>query len=234
VALKHIGALTLRAFYSRAFRALNDRVFLQSRPTFCRAGGDDAFYDLIRSNWKINDRLDLVRYYFLHLQIQRLDREKIPGDFAEVGVYKGNTAMLFRKVAPHRRLHLFDTFEGFHPSDSDNQSFKDVTLAEVQQRFGDAARFYPGYFPETTSLLDPQTRFALVHIDVDLEKPIRAGMEYFYYKVSPGGAIIVHDYNNVCSWDHGAKKAVDCFLSDKPERGIEMPDRFGSVLIVKN
>ena len=51
-------------------------------------------------------------------------------------------------------------------------------------------------------------------------------MEYFYHKVSPGGAIIVHDYNNVSSWDHGAKKAVDCFLSDKPERGIEMPDRY--------
>jgi hypothetical protein len=43
----------------------------------------------------------------------------------------------------------------------------------------------------------------------------------------------VHDYNNISSWDHGAKKAVDCFLSDKPERGIEMPDPYGSVLIVK-
>jgi hypothetical protein len=75
-------------------------------------------------------------------------------------------------------LHLFDSFEGFHPGDSDNQSFKDVTLEEVRQRFEDAARLYPGYFPEITSLLDPQTRYALVHIDVDLEKPIRAGMEY--------------------------------------------------------
>ena len=157
VALRHIGALTLGAFYSRALRALNDRVFLQSRPTFCRAGGDDAFYDRIRSNWKINDRLDLVRYYFPHLQIRRLDRENIPGDFAELGVYKDNTATLFRKVAAHRTLHLFDSFEGFHPRDSDNQSFKDVTLEEVRQRFGDAARLYPGYFPETTSLLDPQT-----------------------------------------------------------------------------
>jgi O-methyltransferase len=58
-------------------------------------------------------------------------------------------------------------------------------------------------------------------------------MEYFYHKVSPGGAIIVHDYNNVASWDDGAKKAVDCFLSDKPERAIEMPDRYRSILIVK-
>ena len=114
-ALRHIGALTLGAFYYCALRALNDRVFLQSRPTFCRAGGDDAFYDLIRSNWKTNDRLDLVRYYFLHLQIQRLDRENIPGDFVELGVYKGNTAMLFRKVALHRTLHLVDSFEGSIP-----------------------------------------------------------------------------------------------------------------------
>jgi len=44
-------------------------------------------------------------------------------------------------------------------------------LEELPRRCGDAARLYPGYFPETTSLLDPQTRYALVHIEVDLEKP---------------------------------------------------------------
>jgi hypothetical protein len=81
-------------------------------------------------------------------------------------------------------------------------------LEEVRRRCGDAARLYPGYFPETTCLLDPQTRYALLHIAVDLEKPIRAGLEYFYHKVSPGGAIIVHDYNNVSSLNQGGRKPL--------------------------
>jgi O-methyltransferase len=94
--------------------------------------------------------------------------------------------------------------------------------------------FYPGYFPESAASLKPRTRFALVHIDMDLEAPIAAALQYFYPLIYPGGAIIVHDYNNTHSWECGAKKAVDRFLADKPETAIEMPDRFGSIVIAKN
>jgi O-methyltransferase len=92
-------------------------------------------------------------------------------------------------------------------------------------------QIYPGYFPETAAALNPNTRFALVHIDMDLEAPITAALNYFYPLMSPGGAIVVHDYNNTGSWERGSKKAVDRFLADKPETPVEMPDRFGSVVI---
>ena len=36
--------------------------------------------------------------------------------------------------------------------------------------------------------------FALVHLDCDLYAPMRAGLEFFYPKLVPGGFMIIHDY----------------------------------------
>ena len=40
--------------------------------------------------------------------------EAVSGAVAELGVYKGDTAVLLNGLFPHRELYLFDTFEGFH------------------------------------------------------------------------------------------------------------------------
>jgi O-methyltransferase len=237
-----LEAIAINSFYSRFLKYVNDRVFLQFRPTFCRVGNpkvaSEVLYDSLRKDWKINDRGDIVRYYFLYLQLKRIEEQSIPGDFAELGVYKGNTALFFNRVIPHRTLHLFDTFEGFSDRDSKkfatSDDFKDVRVEDVKSHFPDSVRFYVGYFPETAAALDRSARFALVHIDMDLEGPISAALDFFYPLVNPGGVIIVHDYNNTGSWERGAKKAVDRFLAGKPETGIEMPDRYGSIVIAKS
>ena len=237
-----LETLTLSVFYSRLMRLFNDRVFLQFRPTFCRAENPkvatEFLYDLLRADLKINDRGDLVRYYFFYLQLQRIENQHIAGDIAELGVYKGNTAFFINRISPHRKLHLFDTFLGFSDKDSKqfaaSDTFKDVSLEDVKSRFPPNVIFYPGYFPETAVAIEPGTQFALVHIDMDLEAPIAAALNYFYPLTTPGGVIIVHDYNNTRSWECGAKKAVDRFLADKPETAVEMPDRLGSIVIAKN
>jgi O-methyltransferase len=222
-------------------RVVNDRVFLQFRPTFCRAGnpkiGATSLSEWLRQDWEINDRGDLVRYYFLYLQLQRIDRQAIPGDIAELGVYQGNTAVFLNRVSPHRMLHLFDTFDGFSDRDSaefaKTDTFKDASVESVKQRLSNGVRFYVGHFPGTTAALPSDIRFALVHIDMDLEGPIEAALEFFYPRLSSGGALVVHDYNNITSWENGARKAVDRFLRDKPETAVEMPDRYGSVVLAK-
>jgi O-methyltransferase len=242
--MNFLEKITLNTFYSPVAKFVNDRVFLQFRPTFCRAGnphvGPEALHHMLTREWpgSINDRGDLTRYYFLYLQLMRIEEQKIPGDIAELGVYKGNTALFISRVAPQRVLHLFDTFEGFHSKDSDHfaktSAFKDVSLDEVRRLLPPNAKLYPGYFPETAAKIEPGTKFSMLHVDMDLETPISAALDYFYPLVSPGGAIIVHDYNNTGSWDRGAKKAVDRFLDGKPETAVEMPDRLGSVVIAKN
>jgi O-methyltransferase len=38
--------------------------------------------------------------------------------------------------------------------------------------------------------------YALVNLDADLYNPTKAGLEYFYPHLSPGGVIFIHDYNH--------------------------------------
>lgn len=60
---------------------------------------------------------------------------------------------------------------------------------------------------------------------------MRAGLEYFYPRISAGGLLIVHDYGSGL-WP-GVTFAVDQFLRDKPERLVSIPDKSGTAVIVK-
>ena len=77
----------------------------------------------------------------------------------------------------------------------------------------------------------PLKKYALVNIDADLYNPIKEGCKYFYSHLSPGGAIIIHDYNH--KWA-GAVKAVNEFAKEIPENIIELPDMHGTVMIIKD
>jgi O-methyltransferase len=73
--------------------------------------------------------------------------------------------------------------------------------------------------------------FSLVNLDADLYLPTKAGLEFFYPRLSPGGIIIIHDYNY--KWP-GIKKAADDFAAGIPEPLVMVPDMDGSVMIVKS
>ncbi len=185
-----------------------------------------------------NNRIDLVRLLFLLETVEELLEHSIPGAFAELGVYKGNSAKLLHELAPDRKLYLFDTFSGFHPDDlkadpkqtTSPASFLDASLRRTQAFIGSSDRivYCPGYFPETASFVQEEERFALVHLDADLYQPIQAGLKFFYPKLSPGGIVIVHDYSSG-AWP-GVKKAVDEFLRDKPHRLVRIPDKSGTAV----
>ena len=185
---------------------------------------------------------DKVRFYNFWFQIERLKKENVPGAFAEVGVYKGETAFFIHLMDTSRNLHLFDTFEGFVQTDLEKENrndpkystanFADADLQSVKKNFADSKTvfFHKGYFPETTKELKEES-FALVHLDADLYLPTIAALHYFYPRLSSGGVIIVHDYNH--TWQ-GIVEAVDEFRKTIPEKIIEIPDRAGSVMIIKN
>ena len=59
--------------------------------------------------------MDTVRRDMLVLLLRDLIERRVPGDMAELGVYKGLTARLIHHYAPERTLHLYDTFQGFDP-----------------------------------------------------------------------------------------------------------------------
>ncbi len=185
---------------------------------------------------------DKIRIYNFWFQIRRLQQEVIPGDFAELGVYKGESAWMIHNMAPDRIFHLFDTFQGFSPNDLTLETgeaatynwndFADTDAGLVREKLGDSANlmFHQGHFPETTAGMENAT-FSLVHIDADLHLPVRDGLHYFYPRLSPGGVIMIHDYTH--KWE-GLMRAVDQFVATIPENLIHVPDRFGTVMIIKN
>jgi O-methyltransferase len=186
---------------------------------------------------------DKIRLYNFWLQIQRLNFLHVNGDFAELGVYKGDSARLLHLMDPERVFHLFDTFEGFTGSDLKPETgvaatystlnFADTSINKVLKKIGgnpEKFNIHAGYFPDSTSGLE-ETRFALVSLDADLYNPTKAGLEYFYPRLSPGGVIFIHDYN--FKWE-GLMKAVDEFAATIPEQLVFIPDLDSTVIIIKN
>lgn len=185
---------------------------------------------------------DKVRFFNWWFQVERLKKDQVPGAFAEVGVYKGESAAVLHQMDPGRKFHLFDTFRGFPATDLIHETgeaatytpdrFADTDVPEVLRRISGNENIilHPGYFPETTSAVKDEI-FAFVNLDADLYLPTKAALDFFYPRLSPGGVIFIHDYNN--KWE-GIKKAVDEFVKNIPENLVMVPDIDGTCIIVKN
>lgn len=154
------------------------------------------------------------------LLARRLAQRKVPGCIAELGVFRGDTARLLNALFPDKTLYLFDTFTGFDPSDLQQEraatgafvredEFSSTSVEAVKNRmpFPEKVVFCAGHFPQTAEGLDEH--FALVSLDPDLYAPTKAGLEYFYPRLSSGGVILLHDYGN--ERFPGVKKAVQEF-----------------------
>lgn len=204
-----------------------------------RSGYHNAFL-------KLSDlsRILDIRSATLHRMAKRITEQNISGSIAELGVYRGDIAWQLNALFPERELLLFDTFKGFDEKDvktekehcfsrAEIQNFSDTSADYVKSRlpFPEQAFFYPGYFPETTSGL-PDRSFALVSLDTDLYEPILAGLEYFYPKLSSGGMILLHDYNN--TQFRGCKEAVRQYeKNNAPLLLVPLSDLHGTAVIIK-
>jgi O-methyltransferase len=185
---------------------------------------------------------DKVRFFNFWFQVERLRQAGVEGVFAEVGVYKGESAEVIHEMDPDRRFYLFDTFTGFPACDLRGETgqaaaytpdrFADTGVEAVLKRIGGNQNLVivPGYFPETVQPCLHE-HFAMVHLDLDLYKPTQAALQFFYPRLSPGGVILIHDYNE--KWD-GIRKAVDEFVATVPECPVFVPDLEGTCMIVKN
>jgi O-methyltransferase len=186
---------------------------------------------------------DCTRRDMLVLLLRTVIEHDIDGDMAELGVYKGGTARLIHHYLPEKKLHLFDTFEGFTErsvaAEKENTSFStkghkfsDTSLEGVKRYIAqrnDNVHYYKGYFPDSIPPDFGASTFCFVSLDADLFEPTLEGLKFFYPRMSATGLLLVHDYN---AWI-GARKAVDEFFSDKAEMPVPMPDKSGSALIVK-
>lgn len=214
--------------------------------------GKELFYELIKAVSRLLDN----RYFYVQFQMNDRDKslfkesnrirfdtwdsvrrdmfyllmKGLPdGDIVECGVYKGHTARLLHYLAPERKLYLMDTFEGFGKEDGMEGVFSDTSVEKVFKFINPQNSnvvIIEGRIPESIPEDFKKKRFAMVHLDMDLYKPTRAALAFFYPRIIKGGCIVCHDYNNI-HWP-GIKKAVDEYGKGKI---VQMPDLGGSVII---
>ena len=164
--------------------------------------------------------------------IERALQDGIPGDILETGVWRGGACIMARAVlAAHgvtdRRVVLADSFQGLPPGDPDRypadagsefHTFEQLAIpaATVRanfQKFGlldDQVLLIEGFFEQTMPSL-PLDRIAVLRLDGDMYSSTMAVLEGAYDKVSPGGWIIIDDYEVV--WP--CKQAVTDFLASR-------------------
>jgi hypothetical protein len=153
---------------------------------------------------------------------------KIPGDIAEVGVYRGGSAKLIAEAKGDKQLYLFDTFAGlpelsqndnsahFHP----NQFPASFTEVKNLLKSYPNVHVYQGLFPQTGEVIKDK-KFSFVNLDVDIYESTLKCLEFFYPRMNRGGIILSHDYPKAA----GVKKAFDEFFTNKSEIILEAPSR---------
>jgi hypothetical protein len=230
-----------------------DRVFADDDPLYLSYRPDsDAIHHAhpelatLARRWVAHNRAnnagDIGRFYALVFNIKQIMAENVAGDFAELGVYRGNSAAALAHFARQcgRQTFLFDTFEGFDRRDiagldqRKGSEFADTSLDLVRSVVGDNddVHYVKGYFPASVTDDIRSCRFAVVHLDCDLHDPTKAGLEFFYPRLSPGGLLILHDYSSLF-WK-GCKTAIDDFVAGIPEPLVLIPDKSGTAMLRKN
>ena len=98
----------------------------------------------------------------MRLIAEQINDLAVPGDVAELGVFRGDFAVQINAAFSDRTIHLFDTFEGFCAADVDierqngysaarvgdfSETAKDIVDKKLLYR--ERAVFHKGFFPAT-------------------------------------------------------------------------------------
>ncbi|MFA7241326.1 MAG: TylF/MycF/NovP-related O-methyltransferase [Sulfuricellaceae bacterium] len=150
----------------------------------------------------------------IHRCLDRINRDDIPGDLIETGVWKGGATIFMRGfLAAHkirnRKVWVADSFEGVPASSHEKDLALDfsktvfpylsVSMEEVQALFerydllDDQVHFLKGWFRDTLPTA-PIEKLALLRLDGDLYESTMDALENLYAKLSKGGYAIVDDY----------------------------------------
>lgn len=172
---------------------------------------------------------NIMAHYELYKKIINL-----PGDVIELGVFRGGTFIqfaTFRELLENeksRKIIGFDVFDEFPEADNvideefrrkwikeTGNSYLDIDELYISLKYkgignvelikGDIIETLPQYVDK-----HPHLKISLLHIDTDIYKPSKIGLEILYDKVVKNGVIIFDDYGVA-----GETEAVDEFLENK-------------------
>ncbi len=154
-------------------------------------------------------RLDNLQYC-----METVIQDAILGDVIETGVWRGGSVIFMRAVLKayneKRTVWVADSFAGLPTSDAQypiDSEFDDmameplaITRATVEDNFrtygllDDQVQFLEGWFKDTLPSA-PIDSLSVLRLDGDMYESTIQALEALYDKVSPGGFVIVDDYN---------------------------------------
>lgn len=172
---------------------------------------------------------NIIAHYELYKRIINL-----PGDVIELGVFKGGALIQFatyRELLENeksRKIIGFDVFGEFPQADNEaDEKFRQRWIEDTGNSFLETDEIYqslslkkldnvelvkgniietlPKYIEEHPHLI-----VSLLHIDTDVYRPAKVGLELLYDKVVKNGIIVFDDYGIA-----GETEAVNEFLQDK-------------------
>ena len=166
--------------------------------------------------------------------IETIITDRIPGHILEAGVWRGGASIYARGVLRalgdnSRKVYVADSFEGLpkpdprYPADQGDQhweiDFLKASLEEVKANFSaydlldEQVVFVEGFFEETLSNIAIDS-LSVLRLDGDMYSSTIQILDSLYKKASPGGFVIVDDYNALAN----CREAVDNF---RVAHGIE-------------
>ena len=214
----------------RGYLRRSGKIIVHSMPQIGRPRRLDVF-DTVQTN-------DHVRLSALELCAHEIITRNVSGSIAEVGVYQGEFAAQMHGLFSDRKFYLFDTFDGFDSKQvtadrekyglDHDRDFSNTSIESVLSKMKHPNRCVvkKGLFPATAD--DVEDVFCFVSLDADLFDPIYDGLRWFWPRLSKGGYIFVHDYNNARF--PGAAAAISRFAEENSLPFFPLPDVWGSAV----
>jgi hypothetical protein len=190
--------------------------------------------DLIHHAPAFAGHINLARY----LALYEAYKMALPfaGHIAEAGIWKGTCSIFFAKLLrvfepdSNTLVHGFDWFKGARLEGDEvglvqdglyAASFEWVAKLVSVQHLDDVVRLHnldlardlPGFFAA-----HPHLQFKLVFLDCGLYKVVRACLEHFWPRLTPGGVLILDNFNHETA--PGETAAVREILPGRPIRSF--------------
>jgi len=173
----------------------------------------------------------VIRSYFLFKYFKSVSN--LSGNILEVGVFKGFSALLLKKLEDELNLSikkdnlfLIDSFEGLSEINEEDivnneknyqhqQGHFNVNFNDIKNLFRNYENVHllKGWIPKIFNSLNKENLYKFVHIDVDLYEPTLTTLNYVFDKVVVGGVIITDDFDSNAF--PGNRKAWQKFFIEK-------------------
>lgn len=172
------------------------------------------------SDWpsRSESMIGLKRMQNIQDCIEVIEKEDVPGDLIETGVWRGGACIFMRGNLKawgdtERTVWLADSFQGLpapntkdFPQDAGDTFYKQTGLsvgeAAVRHNFerydllDDQVRFLVGWFKDTLPTA-PAAAYSLIRLDGDLYESTIQALDALYPKLSVGGFCIIDDYGTL-------------------------------------